>query len=484
MFEKAYSVIAGQINSSTGSLISGTYYAAHSILFNGVAYTIIGLIAMFWLMQRLKDNFPKEQLWKAFVWICITAFVFGAFGSITAYKELLTWFHIPASWANDIASSVSGGGNIATKFGNIWDTLNNIFTQTENYVTSKKTYAANTMAFKYEAESWYKPDWTVAATNWLKYAGIWLKLFVFQILRLLIIIMLLAVAAMTLVSEFIGGILLAISPMVVPLIIIPQTRAYFFSWLKLYISVSLYAPLALLVLGIAQKAVKLLANKGGQEMWDSPAATPFPALCMTIIAIYTMMKIPNWIQQIMGASDGSMGSGAGTAMLAATGSVAAMPANRALGTAMGLGSGAVGLAKGTIAKVGQGLGWGAGKIGENTGKGVKQGGKVAQSGGKALMQTGGKLVAAGGPIGWIAGGLTATAGAATYGVGTAGRAAGATVQYASKAVKEASKRRLFSGGNTNNQNCIGDAINAVKNNAGNDKQKSNIINSVGNQLFK
>ena len=479
MFEKAYNVIAGQINNATGSLISNTYYAANSILFNGVSYTIIGLIVMFWLMQRLKDNFPKEQLWKAFVWVCITAFVFGAFGSIGAYKELLTWFHIPASWANDIASSASGGGNIATKFGNIWDTLNNIFSLTESYVQKEDVKAENTMAFKYAKDSWLSPDWAVSATNWLKYAGIWLKLFVFQILRLLIIIMLLAVAAMTLVSEFIGGILLAISPMVVPLIIIPHTRAYFFSWLKLYISVSLYAPLALLVLGIAQKAVNLLANKGGQEMWDSPAATPFPSLCMTLIAIYTMMKIPNWIQQIMGASDGSMGAGAGTAMLAATGSVAAMPANRALGGVMGLGSGILKGAKGIVAKTGQGIGWGAGKIGENTGKGVKQGGKVAQSGGKALMQTGSKLAAAGGPLGLIAGGLTTAAGAATYGVGTAGRAAGATVQYASKAVKEASKRRLFSGGNSQNQSNfnIGDI-----NNNGN-KAKSNIINSVGNQLF-
>ena len=312
MFANVYNIIAKQIDNVTGALISGTYYTANSILFNGVSYTIIGLIAMFWLMQRLKDNFPKEQLWKAFVWICITAFVFGAFGSITAYKELLTWFNIPSYWANDIASSVSGGGNIATKFGNIWDILIQKRNDYWNYAT--KTECDN--CYTYAEGSLFVPDGVTTFVNALKDALVFLNTLTYHIFILLIIIMLLAVAAMTLVAQFIARVLLSISPMVVPLIIIPQTRAYFFSWLKLYISVSLYPALALLILGIAYKSVKLIDGKSGRELWDNPFANVFPSLCMTLIAIYTITKIPNWIQQIMGTSDGGMGASAGGAMMA------------------------------------------------------------------------------------------------------------------------------------------------------------------------
>ena len=58
------------------------------------------------------------------------------------------------------------------------------------------------------------------------------------------------------VSGYIALIVLSIAPVMIPLLFNKNLRAYFFSWLKFYISYSLYAPLALIILGIALAVIQ------------------------------------------------------------------------------------------------------------------------------------------------------------------------------------------------------------------------------------
>lgn len=343
MLASAYNIINEQVKSATGQLVGATFSYTQSLLFNGVAYTIIGLIVMFWLLQRLKDNFPKDQLWKAFVWICITAFIFGIFSSKAAYNEFVGWLEIPFLYVNEICSSVSGGGGIASKFGKIYNTMVQYKQQMYEYVTTtpslKKEWGDSSIPF------------ISAVMNTIRDVTFNIYIFPYYIVWLFIIIMLIACAAMILVTTLTSGILLAIAPIVIPLIIIPQTRQYFFSWLKLYISIKMYQPLALLLLGLATQSINLLTKNEAKTIWENTMSNCFPSICMCLIAIYTVQKIPNWVQSIMGASDGGGGASAAGAMMSPVGKAGALATGGALAAA---GAGGKGLGNG-LSKIGDAL---------------------------------------------------------------------------------------------------------------------------------
>ena len=163
------------------------------------------------------------------------------------------------------------------------------------------------------------------------------------------------------VSGYIALIVLTIAPAMIPLLFNKNLRQYFFSWLKLYISYSLYAPLALVILSIALGTI--------QRGLDLPTevqeiATGFwsifvhfaPAIILSLLCIYLLLQIPNWVSQVMGIqglSSGGVGTGvglmAGTAIGVATGGLGAV-AGGMLAKAQG-GSVLAGAAKGGLGAI-------------------------------------------------------------------------------------------------------------------------------------
>ncbi|EAJ8475236.1 type IV secretion system protein, partial [Campylobacter upsaliensis] len=161
-------------------------------------------------------------------------------------------------------------------------------------------------------------------------------------------------------SQFITMLLLSAAPILIPFILYRTTRAYFFSYLKLVISYSLYPSIALIIISIALSSANDMSAQYGKEgfiasVYDNPFTTCFPLILMTILGIYFMTKIPNWVSQIMGVQglDGA-GSGAGQAMQVAAGKALGITTGGAVIGAVG---GAIkgGKSGGALGAIGQGL---------------------------------------------------------------------------------------------------------------------------------
>ncbi|WP_416825902.1 hypothetical protein [Helicobacter ganmani] len=100
--------------------------------------------------------------------------------------------------------------------------------------------------------------------------------------------------------------------------------------MNLYISYSLYAPLALIILGVAlaviQKSLELPETeiKSIATGFMSIAYHFSSGLILSILCIYLLLQIPNWVSQVMrmqGLINGGVGAGVATMAGASVGAV-------------------------------------------------------------------------------------------------------------------------------------------------------------------
>lgn len=292
-------------------LFKNIFSSVQSTLHNGVAYSVVFIIVMFWLVNRLKQGYPtRDEIFEALKWVGFVCFIFGIFYSYEAYETFLGWLMIPAQWvkAGVIDIYGKGGESFGTLITKTIDTLNEFHL---------KLYDAG---WQYNNQGGFipTPDGIVSLVT---YVG----LFVFYIFYLCMLINIFGVASIVIVSQFFAMLILATAPLVIPLLINKKTAPYFFSWLKVFISYSLYAPLGFLVLKLSTSTINEL-NKFKfddtilTEVYKNQMANFFLPILISIICIYLVKSIPNWISQIMGVQGLSAGgTGAGAGLVAGTG---------------------------------------------------------------------------------------------------------------------------------------------------------------------
>lgn len=128
---------------------------------------------------------------------------------------------------------------------------------------------------------------------------------------------------MILVSTFLADLVLALAPLILPTLIFAKTQNVFFQWLRLYISLSLYAPFTLLF-GVALVEVNKLIQQGAHALEEGGFAENTGFILVVIVAqiiiVLSIYRIPNIINQIIGSSnEGSSLSGSvGTASAGVT----------------------------------------------------------------------------------------------------------------------------------------------------------------------
>lgn len=281
----------------TGQIDGSIFGAMQSIFFNSLAFSLIGLILVFWLFKHLKGGgFSRDDLFKGGTWLIIVACIYGIMSSYSAYAEFKSWFLIPQHILKAVIGSFAGGQSAGGMLDSLVSKVIDVYFEAQLY--GAKEYAKDNF-FSSEA------DWFQNAMAYVAIGVWWLTIGAYIILAIIVFIM-------QIMSNFALSIFGCFAPMVIILLLIPQTRGYFFSWLKNYIAISFYIPMTMLPLMILDKGMGLM-KLNEQTLWNNTFSHFAMSLVLAGIAFYILTKIPEWINIILGTQESGSGFLAGTA---------------------------------------------------------------------------------------------------------------------------------------------------------------------------
>lgn len=360
----AYDYVVAFTCSLASNLKRSAYGTISSIFNNGVAYTLIVLIACFWLFKQLKNGIiTREELYKAMIWIITFIIVYVLLNSNGAYNEFCSWFSIPANIVKSaFASSIMGGSNVGEilnytfvkPFMMLFEIVPNVF----NYFWDEASF------------------WEVVPAALL---GVFISSgvgFFYCIYLIMDFIVVIAIMIMHLYSILLSAIYLAFLPIMIPLLLLPQTRAIFFAWVKAYIAITMYIPLSMIPLSIMNKCSQIIVENSSTVFIHKITFLFVIGILVSVIAIALLSKIPTWIGELLGVQNQGVGIGGALGMLKTAGMAvgggvsAALPAmaKSIAGSAKNLKSGSGLLSKaGSVANIGNlgeyGAGMGIAKAG-------------------------------------------------------------------------------------------------------------------------
>lgn len=361
------------------------YNNVSNILHNKVVYTIFATAIMLWCLNQLKNGYPtRDELWKFGKMVVLCSFILGIFSSYSVFIGFLEYMTIPASW---VVSALNG------VFSSSGDTLSNQVLTLANDIC-RISYVSFQKSFNH-FDTWGIPD---------EFEKIFLAVYMLPTWIMAGLGLLLAgcLIAIILFSKFMATLLLCFAPIVVPFLGLPFLKQYFYSWLKLWITYTLIAPIAMLILSISTQTINKLGGYTDEQLgdivikgnqWDT-YATP---IITSIMCLYLLKKIPTWIEQILGVQGAeSSGLGAGAAISSAVGSAAGAGM---MAKALGQGGFASTFAKNlpgatTARALGAGATKALGNAGGAIGSGMQGAGGIAQalSGGNGIMASAGKTL--------------------------------------------------------------------------------------------
>lgn len=397
--------VAGQPNwiDGLGNIIQDTirdlmqkiFENVRNMIHGTVTYTILGCALMLWCLNQLKNGYPtREEMWKVGKWVVMACLILAIFSSYDVFKAFIEYLTIPASWVvtslDGIFSSQMDGKTISEIAISLFNDIARICS-----VGFEKT--AN--EFYKQQKSWWSPDGITYLNSYIKTAiwmvPTWLMAMLFYFLGICFV-------AIIMFSSFMATLLLCFSPILVPFISLPFLKPYFFSWLKLWITYTLIAPIAMLVISIATQSISEISSKQdaqiGEIIWNGNQWTTFiTPMIVAIMCLYLLTKIPTWLGQVLavqGIESKGLGMGAATAS-AIGGATMAGAAAKALGTG-GFGSTFMKALPGgtTTGALGGQTMKGLGTLGGKAGAGMQSLGSLAQtiSGGNGIMASAGKTL--------------------------------------------------------------------------------------------
>lgn len=134
--------------------------------------------------------------------------------------------------------------------------------------------------------------------------------------------LLLVILLNTVISIFLSDLILALLPFIVIFLIWKRTEYIFFSWVKLYVSISLYAPFTMLfgLVTVMTAEVSMDIAQTLQSDFKNNTELIFALVLVQAITALGIFKIPNIINQLIGSSNegSSLTSGVGTISAGAT----------------------------------------------------------------------------------------------------------------------------------------------------------------------
>ena len=383
--------VSNIINGEIIDLMQKIFNNVSNMLHSKVVYSILGCALMLWCLNQLKNGYPtREEMWKVGKWVVMACLILAIFSSYDVFKAFIEYLTIPASWVvtslDGIFSSQMDGKTISEIAISLFNDIARICS-----VGFEKT--AN--EFYKQQKSWWSPDGITYLNSYIKTAiwmvPTWLMAMLFYFLGICFV-------AIIMFSSFMATLLLCFSPILMPFISLPFLKPYFFSWLKLWITYTLIAPVAMLVISIASNSISEISSQKddaiGKIIWNGNQWTTFiTPMIVAIMCLYLLKKIPTWLNQILGVQAEGSGLGMGAAVASAVGgATGAGVAAKALGTG-GFGSTFMKALPGatTAGVLGGQAVKGLGSLGDKAGAGMQSLGQTI-SGGNGIMASAGKTL--------------------------------------------------------------------------------------------
>ena len=373
-------------------LMQKIFENVRNMIHGTVTYTILGCALMLWCLNQLKNGYPtREEMWKVGKWVVMACLILAIFSSYDVFKAFVEYLTIPASW---VVTSLDGIFSSQMDGKTISEIAISLFNDVARICSVGFEKTAN--EFYKQQKSWWSPDGITYLNSYIKTAiwmiPTWLMAMLFYFLGICFV-------AIIMFSSFMATLLLCFSPILVPFISLPFLKPYFFSWLKLWITYTLIAPIAMLVISIATQSISEISSKQdaqiGEIIWNGHQWVTFITPMITaIMCLYLLTKIPTWLGQILavqGVESKGLGMGATTAS-AVGGATAAGAAAKALGTG-GFGSTFMKALPGgtTTGALGGQAVKGLGTLGGKVGAGMQSLGQTI-SGGNGIMASAGKTM--------------------------------------------------------------------------------------------
>ena len=373
-------------------LMQKIFENVRNMIHGTVTYTILGCALMLWCLNQLKNGYPtREEMWKVGKWVVMACLILAIFSSYDVFKAFVEYLTIPASW---VVTSLDGIFSSQMDGKTISEIAISLFNDVARICSVGFEKTAN--EFYKQQKSWWSPDGITYLNSYIKTAiwmiPTWLMAILFFFIGICFV-------AIIMFSSFMATLLLCFSPILVPFISLPFLKPYFFSWLKLWITYTLIAPIAMLVISIATQSISEISSKQdaqiGEIIWNGHQWVTFITPMITaIMCLYLLTKIPTWLGQILavqGVESKGLGMGAATAS-AVGGATAAGAAAKALGTG-GFGSTFMKALPGgtTTGALGGQAVKGLGTLGGKVGAGMQSLGQTI-SGGNGIMASAGKTM--------------------------------------------------------------------------------------------
>lgn len=283
--------------SEIGKKIDDSMFSAFSsIFYNAIAYNLIGIIVVLWLFYHMRNGFSKDDIFKATIWLITFLFVYGVLSSYGAYREFLSWFLIPQHLLQAGVSQIMDGKETATILANTVTDPIKFDNDAYNFGIDALKNGNSALGYKGNgggkiADPYNAAYSMVAMIPWT----IPIIILIFALVILIFIIQITTMLSLVLFGSF--------APMMIICLTTPQTKGYFFSWLKNYISISLYLPLSLLPVLIIQVMTKQFGING-PNLYMNTGYYVFLYIVGIVLAFYCLIKIPEWINIIMGTQEG------------------------------------------------------------------------------------------------------------------------------------------------------------------------------------
>ena len=330
-----YNNVMKLVQKTTGALKNTAYNKMHNIMNSEIIISLLVLIVFFWLYKLLKNggSIGKEEIYKALTFCIIFILVYVILNSKGAFNEVMSMFKLPSKMLQEVFGGQGSTENALVKvFG-------------EPFLATFKVFIKIYTDFTDNVSLW-----TTQYILGIPVSTALLTLYLLYILVALAVI--LGVVVIQSYSIFLEGIYTSFAPIVMLLLLIPQTKGIFFAWLKSYIGITLYVPLS----GIAIKI--LAANPSplpiGADAIYSLFIFSITGLLLAVLAISILSKIPTWIGELLGVANQGVGMGGAISMAKTAGhglgqaATKAFSAQKGAANMTGKGLGAIGKGLGNL----------------------------------------------------------------------------------------------------------------------------------------
>lgn len=290
-----YNILNNTIVKITANIEKNIFEAFSTIFFNSIVYNLIGIMVVIWLIYHIRSGFSRDDIFKGGIWLITLCFVYAILSSYSAFNEFKSWFLIPSHIIQASIASLADGKNTAQILADTFQAPSYLAQDAIKVGITLKEQGYEPLGYEGNGGGDFDDFFNIAYAN--------IAIFTWNLIILLIAFLVILIFIIQVATQLSLSIFGSFAPIVVMFLIIPQTRAYFFSWLKNYISISLYLPLSLLPILTIQAMTKDLGLDGA-KLYINTGYYVFIYLVGLMLAFIIIFKLPEWINIIMGTQEG------------------------------------------------------------------------------------------------------------------------------------------------------------------------------------